>query len=87
MGRFAQTRWARMSSGRYCLIRDLGPVKGGKGLRHHEVVLRLSWRGVIRFLVSVVRETWWRYMGRAPARDAAAVKSPAEMSAQATIEP
>jgi hypothetical protein len=87
MGRFAQTRWARMSSGRYCLIRDLGPVKGGKGLRHHEVVVTLSWRGVIRFLVSVVRETWSRYMGRAPARDAAAVKSPAEISAQATIEP
>jgi hypothetical protein len=35
MGRFAQTRWARMSSGQYCLIRDLGLVKGGKGLRHH----------------------------------------------------
>jgi hypothetical protein len=50
-------------------------------------VVTLSWRGVIRFLVSVVRETWWRYIGRAPARDAAAVKSPAEISTQATIEP
>ena len=39
-------RFARMSSGRYCLIRDLGLVKGGKGLRHHEVVLDLSWRGL-----------------------------------------
>jgi hypothetical protein len=60
MGRFAQTRWARMSSGQYCLIRDLGLVKGGKGLRHHEVVLTLSWRGVLRFLVGVAREIRWR---------------------------
>jgi hypothetical protein len=60
MGRFAQTRWARMSSGQYCLIRDLGLVKGGKGLRHHEVVLTLSCRGVIRYLIGVAREIKWR---------------------------
>ena len=30
---------ARMSSGTYCVIRDLGLVKGGKGMRHHEVVI------------------------------------------------
>jgi hypothetical protein len=41
-----------MSNGRYCLIRDLGPVKGGKGLKHHEVVLELSWRGIFRFAAS-----------------------------------
>jgi hypothetical protein len=41
-----------MSSGRRCLIRDLGLVKGGKGLRHHEVVLELTWRGLFRFMVS-----------------------------------
>jgi hypothetical protein len=35
-------RLARMSSGRYCLIRDLGLVKGGKGLRHHEVLIAFS---------------------------------------------
>lgn len=39
-----------MSSGQYCLIRDLGLVKGGKGLKHHEVVLQLTVRGVLRFL-------------------------------------
>ena len=39
-----------MSSGQYCLIRDLGLVKGGKGLRHHEVVLQLSARGIFRFV-------------------------------------
>jgi hypothetical protein len=43
-----------MSSGRYCLIRDLGMVKGGKGLRHHEVLVELSWRGLVRRLKSVV---------------------------------
>ena len=48
MGRFRNSRLARMSSGQYCLIRDLGLVKGGKGLRHHEVVLDLSWRGLFR---------------------------------------
>jgi hypothetical protein len=41
-----------MSSGRFCFIRDLGPVKGGKGLKHHEVVLELSWRGLVRFAAS-----------------------------------
>jgi hypothetical protein len=39
-----------MSSGQYCLIRDLGLVKGGKGLRHHEVVLQLSCRGIFQFV-------------------------------------
>jgi hypothetical protein len=44
-----------MSSGHYCLIRDLGLVKGGKGLRHHEVALELSWRGLFLLLKSVAR--------------------------------
>jgi hypothetical protein len=43
-----------MSNGRFCFIRDLGPVKGGKGLKHHEVVLELSWRGLVRFAASTV---------------------------------
>jgi|GEM_PF-1534715 len=55
MGRFANTRLARMSSGHYCLIRDLGLVKGGKGLRHHEVVLDLSLRGFVQLLKSLLR--------------------------------
>ena len=41
-------RFARMSSGRYCLIRDLGLVKGGKGLRHHEVLIAFSVRAADR---------------------------------------
>jgi hypothetical protein len=50
-----------MSSGRYCLIKDLGLVKGGKGMRHHGVIIDFSfggiskaaWRGV-RKLVTVI---------------------------------
>ena len=47
-----------MSSGHYCLIRDLGLVKGGKGLRHHEVALELTWRGLFVLLKSVARVRW-----------------------------
>jgi len=39
---FAGSRLARMSDGTYCVIRDLGLVKGGKGLKHHENLLTLS---------------------------------------------
>ena len=44
-----------MSSGQHCLIRALGLVKGGKGLRHHEVVLVLSLRGLAGFAMSRIR--------------------------------
>jgi hypothetical protein len=49
-GWFKGCRLARMSSGRYCVVRDLGLVKGGKGMRHHEVVLPLSLRELMRRL-------------------------------------
>jgi hypothetical protein len=52
---FREARLARMSSGDYCVIRDLGLVKGGKGLRHHEVVLNLSWKGAVQFAKSVLQ--------------------------------
>lgn len=35
-----------MTSGRYCVIRDLGLVKGGKGMKHHEVLLTLALSGI-----------------------------------------
>jgi hypothetical protein len=44
---FKGCRLARMSSGRYCVVRDLGLVKGGKGMRHHEVVMALSLRELL----------------------------------------
>ena len=57
MEHFKDCRLARMSSGHYCLIRDLGLVKGGKGLRHHEVALELTWRGLF-VLKSIGRARW-----------------------------
>jgi hypothetical protein len=39
MSHFKNCHLARMSDGHFCIIRDLEPVKGGKGLKHHEVVV------------------------------------------------
>src|SRR5437588_10943048 len=47
---FQGAKFARMSSGTYCLVRDLGLVKGGKGMRHHEVVMAFSLREALRWL-------------------------------------
>jgi hypothetical protein len=33
-----------MSDGHYCVIRDLGLVKGAKGMRHHEVLIAIAFR-------------------------------------------
>ena len=40
-----------MSDGHYCVIWDLGPVKGGKGLKHHEVVVDFTWQAFVRFFL------------------------------------
>ena len=45
---FKNCRLARMSDGHYCLLRDLGPVKGGKGMKHHEVIMDFTFRGLIQ---------------------------------------
>lgn len=39
-------RLARMSSGTWCLVRDLGLVKGGKGMRSFEPIMTFSFRGL-----------------------------------------
>jgi hypothetical protein len=39
-------RLARMSSGTWCLVRDLGLVKGGKGMRHFEPIVAFSVKGL-----------------------------------------
>ena len=56
---FQGAKFARMSSGTYCVIRDLGLVKGGKGMRHHEVLvtfsLKAAWRWVGHVRKDVVR--------------------------------
>ena len=51
MSNFKNCHLARMSDGHFCIIRDLGPVKGGKGLRHHEVVLDFTWRALAGFVL------------------------------------
>jgi hypothetical protein len=51
---FKDARLVRMSNGDYCLVRPLGLVRGGKGMKHHENLLRLTpggiaaglWRGL-----------------------------------------
>ena len=48
---FRGGRLARMSDGSYCIIRDLGLVKGGKGLRHFECILRF---GIFSKLVGII---------------------------------
>jgi hypothetical protein len=39
-----------MSDGHYCIIRDLGLVKGGKGMKHHEVLIGISVRAARQLL-------------------------------------
>ena len=61
---FQGAKFARMSSGTYCVIRDLGLVKGGKGMRHHEVLVTFSprlpplGRDAGRDLASAVKRRW-----------------------------
>jgi len=50
---FQGAKFARMSSGTYCIIRDLGLVKGGKGMRHHEVLVTFSPRAFWHWIASV----------------------------------
>ncbi len=44
---FKEAELARMSDGTLCLVRDLGLVKGGKGMKHHETLMTFSVRGVL----------------------------------------
>jgi hypothetical protein len=46
-------RLARMSSGTWCLVRDLGLVKGGKGMRHFEPVVTFSFRALVKYMRSL----------------------------------
>ena len=53
---FRGAKFARMSSGTCCIIRDLGLVKGGKGMRHHEVLVTFSLRAMWRSIGPVSRD-------------------------------
>jgi len=52
---FKGAKLVRMSNGDYCLVRSLGLVPGGKGMKHHENLLRLTPGGVISKLFEFVR--------------------------------
>lgn len=52
---FKGSELARMSNGTYCIIRDLGLVKGGKGLKHHENLLTLNAGGIASKFVRILR--------------------------------
>src|SRR5262245_38130393 len=77
---FRDCRLARMSDGHYCLVRDLGPVKGGKGLKHHEVVVDFSLRGIRdiskRAILEGARWIALRVRPRARAESCPAVEQP-----------
>ena len=46
---------AQMSDGHYCVVRDLGLVKGGKGMKHHDVLIDLSLRGALQLLKRILK--------------------------------
>lgn len=52
---FKGAQLVRMANGDYCLVRPLGLVRGGKGMRHHENLLRLTPKGIAEGL--------WRGLG------------------------
>jgi hypothetical protein len=62
---FQGAKFARMSSGTYCVIRDLGLVKGGKGMRHHEVLVTFSFRAFWQWIRKAARDAIGK-KGRSP---------------------
>jgi hypothetical protein len=55
MNYFKGAELAQMSDGSFCIIRSLGLVKGGKGLRHHETLLALSVGGLASKFAQLLR--------------------------------
>ena len=54
---FEDCRLARMSDGHYRLLRDLGPVKGAKGMKHHEVIIDFSRLGLLKAFRRLISRT------------------------------
>jgi hypothetical protein len=79
---FKDAKFARMSSGTYCIIRDLGLVKGGKGMRHHEVLMTFSLGalgrsiGLVRGDLAGVSKRRLAWLQRVPQRLGVDVNSP-----------
>jgi hypothetical protein len=55
MNYFKGAQLAQMSDGSYRIIRPLGLVKGGKGLKCHQTLLSLSVSGLASKLVEALR--------------------------------
>ncbi|WP_143039822.1 hypothetical protein [Bradyrhizobium lablabi] len=78
---FKDAKLSRMSSGTYCIIRDLGLVKGGKGMRHHEVLVTFSLGalgrsiGLVRGDLAGVSKRRLAWLQRVPERLAADVNA------------
>lgn len=51
---FKNSRLAKMNDGSYCVIRELGFVPGGKGMKYHDNLLRLNARGVRSKFVELI---------------------------------
>ena len=66
-----------MSDGHYCIVRDLGLVKGGKGMKHHEVVVDFNRRGMMTLLK--------RILARAPKAEPTSRKTPDGVPARSGI--
>jgi hypothetical protein len=79
---FKDAKFARMSSGTYCIIRDLGLVKGGKGMRHHEVLMTFSLgalgrsMGLVRGDLTDVSKRRLAWLQRVPQRLGVDVNAP-----------
>lgn len=56
---FKEAKLARMSDGTLCLVRDLGLVNGGKGMKHHETLMVFSLRGLLGGLRPSRPSTEW----------------------------
>lgn len=52
---FKDVELVRMSNGDYCLVRPLGLVPGGKGMKHHENLLRLTPSGIASKLWTLMK--------------------------------
>lgn len=68
--RFENVRIARMASGDYKIIRNLGLVKGGKGLRSHEVLFTFPRLMPARLIYAPLSAMLNRWLAAAEARSA-----------------
>ncbi len=58
---FKDAELVQMSDGSYCIVRDLGLVPGGKGMRHHDRLLTLSVKGLTSKFVEPFRHLARRF--------------------------